>query len=91
MKFTLPVGEAQFRGQHKIQSISEGKDTRLLIKVGQNEGPLILLEGQCPLRVSHGSVNLWVERNQGFANAHDFGFSRGKSRGAGAYGKDRRA
>ena len=54
-------------------------------------GRLILLEGHCLLRVSHASVNLWIERNRGFADAHNFGFSRGKLRGAGADGKDSRA
>ncbi len=91
MKFLLLVGKARLRGQHKIQSISKGKDTRLLIEVGRSVGRLILLEGHRLLQVSHGSIDLWVERNAGFADAHDFGVSRGESRGIGAYGKDGRA
>jgi hypothetical protein len=82
MKFSLPVGEARFRSQHKIQSISEGKDSCFLIEIGQSEGRLILLEGHCLLLVSHGSANLWVELNGGFADAQDFGVLRGKSCGA---------
>ena len=73
-KFALPIGEARFRGQHKIQAISEGKDARLLIKVGQIKGHLILLEGHGLLRVQRGSVDLGIKQNRDFTDAHDFGF-----------------
>ena len=54
---------------------------RLLIKVSRSKGRLILLEGHHLFWVSHGSVDLWVEQNGGFADANDFWVSRGKSRG----------
>ena len=90
-KFALPIGEARFRGQHKIQAISEGEDARLLIEVGQSEGHLILLEGHDLLRVRHGSVDLGIKRNGDFTDAHDFGFLRSKPHGARADCEDSRA
>ncbi len=90
-KFVLPISKTRFRGQHKIQAISEGKDVRLLIKVSQIKGRLIFLEGHGLFRVRRESVDLGIKQNRDFTNAHNFEFFRSEPHGARADCKGSRA